>query len=266
MLLRGVGLGRAVRSTVILGAGASRGASFANSSRQVLPPLDADFFQQAQRLDEPVFKELARDVIKFVREEYGATQLPTLETLFTQLQGYEQFLQQFYAKRGRRPGRYKRELQHLLELIPLLFRSAFEDQACEWHDRIAHALRAGDAVISFNYDVLMDEALSRLGDGIWKADRGYDSKLKTETRIGRRNRLGTSRTRPTYVYSSRTAHFTGPSSTARLSIFDWRPMATGSVQHEETSFRPPGTRPSSESGPGSRSGKRRATCFSRRVA
>lgn len=177
MLLRGVGLGRAARSTVILGAGASRGASFADSSRQVLPPLDADFFQQAQRLDESVFKGAGREVIEFVRDEYGPTNLPTLEALFTQLQGYEQFLQQFYARRGRRPGGYKKQLDHLLDLIPLLFRAAFNKQRCAWHDRIAFALRKGDAVISFNYDVLIDEALARLSEGIWKADRGYGIKL-----------------------------------------------------------------------------------------
>jgi hypothetical protein len=43
--------------------------------------------------------------------------------------------------------------------------------------RIAYALRNGDAVISFNYDVLIDEALSRLGRGKWKADCGYGLKL-----------------------------------------------------------------------------------------
>jgi hypothetical protein len=177
MLLRGVGLRRAVRSTVILGAGASRGASFAEAPRQVFPPLDADFFQQAQRLDEQLFKDHGREVIEFVRDEFGMTQPPTLETLFTQLQGFDQFLQHFYARRGRRPGRYKKQLANLLELIPLLFRSALAGETCAWHDRIAYALRNGDTVINFNYDVLMDEALSRLGAGRWKADCGYGLKL-----------------------------------------------------------------------------------------
>jgi hypothetical protein len=134
MLLRGVGLKRAERSTVILGAGASRGASFANESRQVLPPLDADFFQQAQRLDEQTFKSAGREVIKFIRDEFGATHPPTLEALFTQLQGFDQFLQQFYTRRGKKPGRYKRQLSNLLELIPLLFRAALSEQTCLWHD------------------------------------------------------------------------------------------------------------------------------------
>src|SRR4051794_26024245 len=140
MLLRGVGVSRAVRATVILGAGASRGASFTGSRRQVLPPLDADFFQQAQRLDDDTFRGSVREVVEFVRDEYGPTHLPTLETVFTQLRGFQEFLQQFSVRPGRRPSRYKRQLDYLLELIPLVFRAAFEDQRCLWHDRIAYSL------------------------------------------------------------------------------------------------------------------------------
>jgi hypothetical protein len=173
MLLRNVGLTRAVRSTVILGAGASRGSSFADATRQVLPPLDADFFEQAQRIDEAEFKGAGKEVIDFVRDEYGATQMPTLETLFTQAQGYEQFVRQFYSKPGPKPVRYKKQLGYLLELIPRVFKAALADQECTWHDRIAYAMRKGDTIISFNYDVLIDEALTRLAQGIWKADPGY---------------------------------------------------------------------------------------------
>jgi hypothetical protein len=173
MLLRNVGLSRAVRSTVILGAGASRGASFADASCQVLPPLDADFFDQAQRIDESEFRSAGRNVIDFVRDEFGTTQMPTLETLFTQAQGYEQFVRQFYTRPGRKPVRYKKQLGYLLDLIPAVFRAALDEQRCRWHDRMAYALRKGDTVINFNYDVLMDEALTRLAAGIWKADPGY---------------------------------------------------------------------------------------------
>ncbi|HEY6731827.1 MAG TPA: hypothetical protein VI039_12490 [Solirubrobacterales bacterium] len=158
---------------MILGAGASRGASFADSSRQVLPPLDADFFEQAQRIDEAQFNGAGREVIDFVRDEYGATQMPTLETLFTQAQGYEQFVRQFYSRPGPKPVRYKKQLGYLLELIPRVFEAALKDQRCTWHDRIAHAMRLEDTIISFNYDVLIDEALRRLSEGIWKASPGY---------------------------------------------------------------------------------------------
>lgn len=93
---------------MLLGAGASRGASFAGSRRQVLPPLDADFFQQAQRLDEETFRGSAREVVEFGRDEYGHTRILTLETLFTNSGAIQQCLQQFSIRPGRRPERYKR--------------------------------------------------------------------------------------------------------------------------------------------------------------
>lgn len=178
MLLRGIGVPRADRSVVVLGAGASRGASFCGPGRQVLPPLDADFFRQAQALDEKTYGKYAKPVLEFLRSDYGARTLPTLETVFTQLEGFERFLREFYTRRGRRPGRYQKQLGYLQSLIPAVFRAAFEGATCTWHDRIARALRASDAVISFNYDTLIDDSLRRWARGIWVADEGYGFKVR----------------------------------------------------------------------------------------
>lgn len=116
-------------------------------------------------------------MIEFVRDDYGPARQPTLESVFTQLQGFEQFLKQFSIRPGRRPERYQKQLDYLLELIPLVFRAAFDEQECEWHDRIAYALRKGDSLISFNYDAIIDDSVRRLSAGIWKADRGYGFKV-----------------------------------------------------------------------------------------
>ncbi len=173
MLLRGLGMPRADRSVVILGAGASRGASFCKPGVPVLPPLDADFFRQAQQLDEPTYKQYGRPVLDFLRADYPANNLPTLETVFTEVEGFERFLKQFSRGRGRPSTRYQKQLAHLQSLIPAVFRAAFADQRCDWHDRMADSLRSGDAVISFNYDTLIDDALRRNSDGIWSAQCGY---------------------------------------------------------------------------------------------
>jgi len=173
MLLRGIGVPRADRSVVVLGAGASRGASFSGPGCQVLPPLDADFFRLAQHLDEADYKEHAKPVLEFLRDEYGPRGLPTLETVFTQLEGFDRFLRQFSTGRGRRTSRYRKQLGYLQGLIPAVFRAAFNGMTCDWHDRIAQSLRAGDAVVSFNYDTLMDDSLKRWARGIWDASCGY---------------------------------------------------------------------------------------------
>lgn len=173
VLLRNFGMSRAERTLIILGAGASRGASFAGATRQLQPPLDADFFAQVQRLDEPDFRKYAVDVVDFIHEEFGPDVLPTLESVFTQLEGFDRFLQDFYPSKGRRPEKFRRQLANLRSLIPVVFRHAMEDQRCIWHERIAHALRKQDAVVSFNYDVLIDDALARQVTGIWSAHVGY---------------------------------------------------------------------------------------------
>lgn len=173
MLLRGIGVPRADRTVVVLGAGASRGASFAVPGRQVLPPLDADFFQQAQALDEEKYAKYAKPVLQFLRSDYGPGALPTLETVFTQLEGFERFLRQFSTGRGRRTGMYRKQLGHLQQLIPAVFRAAMDDATCDWHSRIAQSLRAGDAVVSFNYDTTIDRALHRWSKGVWLANYGY---------------------------------------------------------------------------------------------
>src|SRR4051794_8702412 len=118
MLLRGLGVLRAVRSVVILGAGASRGASFVQPGRQVLPPLDTDFFRQAQQVDEATYREYAKPVLEFIRDEYGITTVPTLEALFTQLEGFDRFLRQFSTGPGRRTERYRKQLGYLHALLP----------------------------------------------------------------------------------------------------------------------------------------------------
>ena len=173
MLLRGIGVPRADRTVVLLGAGASRGASFSAPGRQVLPPLDADFFQQAQALDEKKYSTYAKPVLEFLRNDYGPGALPTLETVFTQLEGFERFLRQFSTGRGRRTGLYQKQLGHLQQLIPAVFRDAMAGATCDWHDRVAQALRAGDAVVSFNYDTLIDSSLHRWSKGVWLASQGY---------------------------------------------------------------------------------------------
>lgn len=179
MLLRGLGVARADRSVVILGAGASRGASFCRPGRSVLPPLDADFFRQAQHLDEATYNKYAKPVLEFVRTEYGSRTLPTLEAVFTQLEGFERFIRAFSTRKGRRPVRYQRQLEYLLDLVPAVFRAGFADHTCHWHERLAHALRAGDAVISFNYDALVDRALGSHATGIWDARVGYGLEVRS---------------------------------------------------------------------------------------
>jgi len=54
-------------------------------------------------------------------------------------------------------------------------------RACAWHARLAHALRAEDAILSFNYDCLIDRALAREAPRRWRAADGYGFPIERGT-------------------------------------------------------------------------------------
>ena|SRR5216684_1420466 len=80
------------KAVVILGAGATRGAEFVSKSRGALPPLDKDFFTQAQRLSTAKPKELIEKLIKDVVTTFGNNFALTMEGYLTRLEQNKQIL------------------------------------------------------------------------------------------------------------------------------------------------------------------------------
>jgi len=70
---------------VVLGAGATRGASFVRDLKGPLPPLDCDFFTQAQRLGSDR-KRLVDRLISNVSELFGNNFSLTMEQYLTHLE------------------------------------------------------------------------------------------------------------------------------------------------------------------------------------
>jgi hypothetical protein len=65
----------------VLGAGATRGASFVNPAlNPCLPPLDLDFYAQLQRIVNPKHQNTVRNVIKDTVELFGVNFQVTMET------------------------------------------------------------------------------------------------------------------------------------------------------------------------------------------
>ena len=59
-------------SLIILGAGATRGCSFVDAKHNpCVPPLDADFFSQLQRVENPKHKDLIGEVLSDVIGLFG---------------------------------------------------------------------------------------------------------------------------------------------------------------------------------------------------
>ncbi len=162
---------------VILGAGATVGATFADNAT-VRPPLNADFFTQLQRVGEkhqPIVREVIADVVNL----FGPNFSLTLEDYFSQLESMIDATRLSPKGVAKPTGADLRDRRDRLMAALAAVLEAATDEAirrgsgCELHQRLVEHLTARDTVISFNYDCVMDDALRRAGDGKWAAKYGY---------------------------------------------------------------------------------------------
>lgn len=162
---------------VILGAGATLGASFAGDA-PVRPPLNADFFTQLQRMGAKHSK-IVQKVVDDVVGLFGANFALTLEDYFSQLESMidaTRFTPKGVAKFTGADLRAKRD--RLMSALSAVLEASTDDairknDGCSRHQRLVDCLNPRDTVISFNYDCVMDDALRRAGEGKWAARYGY---------------------------------------------------------------------------------------------
>jgi hypothetical protein len=165
------------QANVILGAGASRGAS-CFETMWAQSPLDADFFDQVDRLKGlPACNEL-HDIAEFARDEFGASDGLLMEPFFTQLESLNEFYSELKIDRGPRVRAYEKRLEKFPTYLAALFRGLCSiaqknDLACHYHDALCRSLRTNDAIISFNYDCIVDAALKKSSGKSWDASSGY---------------------------------------------------------------------------------------------
>jgi hypothetical protein len=157
------------KALVVLGAGASRGASFVKYQVGAKPPLDRDFFQQLSWLSGC---RAGADLIEFARQKYGDELELSMETFFSETEYTAKFLSDIRVDRGRPAQQYNKALDNFYAALAALLNHSASGQ-CQYHDKLALALRAGDSVLSFNYDCIMDNALRVGGGSRWDPSRGY---------------------------------------------------------------------------------------------
>lgn len=172
----------------VLGAGATRGASFVEDPEErplCLPPLDGDFFTQLQRVSNPKHRATIDGVLKDVVEFFGHNFRVTLETMFTTV---EHTLRVVNATKGT-AGWHPRELEskrvRLKQAIAAVLEESLtkskgggksqgrEHRECNHLKALVNALRPADAIITLNYDCLMDHMLKQYGKDKWNARYGY---------------------------------------------------------------------------------------------
>lgn len=170
MNLSDFGLQGGMRKTlVILGAGATRGASFVNDLSGILPPLDRDFFQQLTRMDLPETRRL----LEFIRAEYGHEVGISMERFFSEADYTNRFHKELQVDPGSTVKKYQKALKDFYLALPRLMDVATA-QECAFHGRLASLMRTQDCIISFNYDCVIDGALRNDAKERWDPGKeGY---------------------------------------------------------------------------------------------
>lgn len=162
------------KAVVILGAGATRGSSFAdgNFSGVPLPPLDRDFFEQIQMISNHNIRQAKSSLIKFCRDEFGSA-FPSMELFFTYIEFMNILETKLRATRGRWPKKYRTAIADFNKVLQELFILSTTDKSCAYHENLVKSLRNGDCIMSFNYDCIIDSSLRDFGGGRWDPSKGY---------------------------------------------------------------------------------------------
>jgi len=163
---------------VVLGAGASRGASFAARVKKICkPPMNSDFFTQLQRVlskkHDKYVKATINDVIKF----FGVNWTITLEEYFTQIEFYRKVVP-LTGERVITSGDLRKARANLMQALAAVLEESMFNEKCKFHTGLIEKLNPADTIISFNYDCLMDFSLVERGSGKWNPHYGYGFPLQ----------------------------------------------------------------------------------------
>lgn len=166
------------KRVIVLGAGASRGAS-TSEGKLCQPPLNADFFTQLQRIANPKHEKKVASVVRDIVSLFGPNFSLTMEEYFTQLESMATMSRIAPSKdRTFSPSEIREKRDRLMSALAAVLEESTDvskkaSAVCEYHAAIVERLDAQDTIISFNYDCVTDHALRREGDGKWSARYGY---------------------------------------------------------------------------------------------
>jgi hypothetical protein len=145
------------KTLVVLGAGASRGASFAHNSF-LAPPLDRDFFQILQ-MSRTGRTQDGRDLLEHVRNAYGPALDISMEAVFSNLEAAGTFAHEVKIDPGPTVSWPEKMSDTFRRVLPQLLRETIGASECGYHLALARRLNTIDNVVSLNYDCLIDRAL-----------------------------------------------------------------------------------------------------------
>lgn len=147
--------------TIVLGAGASRGVSYAHQG-DAPSPLDSDFFDLLQRIRPKDKDEIAvQSVLSAVKElpsEFRRSMERTFYTLHLRA-----YLQDTLDSTTGRTA--KEVIFNFARAIEALLRESHGSRSCEHHYTLLKGLTQKDAVISFNYDLVVERSIRQDAQG-----------------------------------------------------------------------------------------------------
>lgn len=165
---------------LIVGAGATRGGLEKQSDPP--PPIDLDFFDIANQLKGHGTPKLARRVLKSAWELYGKTTGISLEKYYRDIETRAAIGR--FAKTANQPKNWQRRQRELEELIRRVYihttcdtnRRPIKPKESQLHRKILARLEDKDTVVTFNYDLLIEESFEP--GNLWTPINGYGDKAQ----------------------------------------------------------------------------------------
>lgn len=162
-------------STVyVLGAGASAGYDRSFTGMQC--PSAKNFFAVAEGI---IGKDLVKNKESFVNivnflKKYFNLSFSNIEEAGLDMQDILTFLdlEIDYSDSKVELDMLRRARHEFMDLLSITFNNVLQGPPCPYHAALAAGLGKGDAVISFNYDLLMDTALF-YNNPLWNPENGY---------------------------------------------------------------------------------------------
>ena len=164
-------------STVyIFGAGATRGGY---EKALIPPPIDIEFFNMVNMIKGRGTKRLAREVLETVWELNNRVEGVGLEEYYRDIETRAIIVG--FAKPKNQPKNWSKRQQQITELIRRVYihttcddrKEGMLPKPSEIHKKILERLKADDAIITFNYDTVIEESMML---GLWNPLDGYGIK------------------------------------------------------------------------------------------
>ena len=166
---------------LLLGAGASKGAIEESWS----PPIDLDFFDVANSLAGHGTPSISKRVLRSVWELYSKTSGVGLEEYYRDIETRAAISR--FAKSANKPKDWDKRKADLEELIRRVYIQTTvkldvqppmpRESLC--HKAILRLLRSGSTIITFNYDLMIEESIKNAA--LWNPKDGYGTTVHGTT-------------------------------------------------------------------------------------